>query len=135
MLQKPFHFNSNDPVHVYDARSGRGDELQQMNSVAYHLGKHNENSDRRRDETQMTDDCTLSSAETALVSNRSADNAKRDLYKAKQRSCARASGASIVAKKKLPLARKARWMTAIRGPRYLPTSHHNLSSVSEEHGE
>jgi hypothetical protein len=133
-LHKPCNFDSSDPVHVYNARKNLDDGPRTENSVAHHLGKHNQNLHRQREEAQLTDDCTLSSAETALVSNRSADNAKRDLSKAKQRSCARASG-SIVAKKKLPTARKTRWITALRGPRYLHNSQHNLSSVSEEYGE
>lgn len=121
---------SMDPVYVYNARQEHSTEAERKNSVEYHLGKHENSAVSTRKEAHVNDDCTLSSAETALVSNRSSDNAKRDL-KTKQhpRGCARAS---VVAKKKMHLGRKSRWMTAFRNPKHM-TGSLALSAVSEEY--
>jgi hypothetical protein len=127
--RKSTKLGSMDPVYVYDARQELNNSTERKNSVEYHLGKHDNSAVSARKEGHPTDDCTLSSAETALVSNRSSDNVKRDLRMKQQRGCARAS---VVAKKKMQLSRKSRWMTAFRNPKYL-TGSVALSAVSEEY--
>lgn len=73
------------------------------------------------DDSAVVDDCTLSSAETALVSNKSAGSSSKDW------GCQGGAKQRLVRSKRQP-AKRARWMVVLRNHRYLSS----LSAVMEE---